>query len=239
MDISVVIPAFNEADRLPGFLQSLIDFCKTSTHRYSIIVVDDGSRDHTSNIALGYKTQFGDLSVITLPKNMGKGYAVKQGLLTSQGHVAVFLDADGSTPPQEIERHLHFLNEGYDIVIGSRVLKSDDSPLKVTRYRKFLGAIFNFFVQRLLLKNIYDSQCGFKIFHRKTILPIFSRMHIHGFGFDIELLYLAQLFGYRIKETPVSWQHVKGSKINLFIDASKMLFNILQVKSWHRATSNG
>src|SRR3990167_4246069 len=79
MDISVVIPAFNEADRLPGFLQSLIDFCKTSTHRYSIIVVDDGSRDHTSNIALGYKTQFGDLSVITLPKNMGKGYAVKQG----------------------------------------------------------------------------------------------------------------------------------------------------------------
>lgn len=233
IDISVVIPAFNESKRLPTFLSELVEYCKKSKRTYEIIVVDDGSFDQTAKIALEFQDVFPSLFVYRLGTNRGKGYAVKYGLFKSRGKICLFMDADGSTPPTEIERNLFYLNEGYDIFIGSRVLKDEARVLKVALHRKGVGTVFNFFVKKILATQIKDTQCGFKIFKKEIINPLFSRMNINGFGFDLEILYLAQKMGYRVKEGPVSWRHIKGSKVNLFLDSIKMFINIVQVRNWH------
>ena len=120
--ISIIIPAKDEEKRLPNFLRTVIDYCCQSAHAYEIIVVDDGSRDQTAHVALAFQKEFPELKVLSLERNHGKGYAVKQGFFAAQGEIILFLDADGSTGPQEIEKHLNWFDEGYDIVIGSRVL---------------------------------------------------------------------------------------------------------------------
>lgn len=233
IDISVVIPAFNESIRLPTFLKELIEYCKKSQKSYEIIVIDDGSFDHTAQTALEFQAVFPSLFVHKLGTNRGKGYAVKYGLFKSRGKICLFMDADGSTPPTEIERNLFYLDEGYDIFIGSRVLPSEDRILKVAFHRKAIGTVFNFFVKKILATQIKDTQCGFKIFKKEIINPLFSRMNINGFGFDLEILYLAHKMGYKVKEGPISWRHVRGSKVNLFLDSMKMFINIVQVRNWH------
>lgn len=234
VDTSIVIPAFNECKRLPAFLDRVVSCCNNSKRIYEIIVVDDGSRDKTAEAATAYRNKFPNLRTIKVLKNRGKGYAVKRGLLASSGKIALFLDADGSVNPEEIEKNIHYiLEENYDIFIGSRVLKNKEQILKVKRYRKLIGGIFNFFVQTFLFKNIKDTQCGFKMFRKEVVEPLLSRSYLTGFGFDVEILYLAYKMGYRVKEGAISWHHVNGSKINLFTDSIIMFFNILQVRNWH------
>ena len=233
IDISIVIPAFNEAERLPQFLERIISFCLASQNTYEIIVVDDGSIDATFQKAASYKSRFPNLSVLRIGKNRGKGHAVKKGLFESQGEICLFLDADGSVEPEEIERNSHYLKEGYDIFIGSRALHGQGQTLKVKWYRKAIGVVFNFFVHTFLFKQIKDTQCGFKIFKKDIIVPLLSRTYLDGFGFDIEVLYLAHRMGYKIKEGPVSWRHVNAGKINLIKDSIKMFWNILQARNWH------
>lgn len=239
INISVVIPAYNEAKRLPVFLESLIFYCKKSMKTYEIIVVDDGSYDSTVEVALSFKGAFPALSVYHLERNRGKGYAIKYGFFQAQGEIVLLMDADGSTPAEEIEKNIHYLQkEGFDIFIGSRVLKDVTRTLRVKFYRKIIGTVFNFFIKKILFKEIRDTQCGFKIFKRRVIRPLFSRSYINGFGFDIEILYLAHRMGYRIKEMPVSWSHVNGSKVNLILDSLKMFINIMQVRNWHYTPVN-
>jgi dolichyl-phosphate beta-glucosyltransferase len=233
IDISVVIPAFNESKRLPAFLNELVEHCNKSQKTYEIIVVDDGSNDDTGQVALEFQPVFPSLFVYKLGTNRGKGYAVKYGFFKSRGKICLFMDADGSTPSTEIEKNLFYLDEGYDIFIGSRVLRDEDQILKVALHRKGIGIIFNFFVKKILSTNIKDTQCGFKIFKKEIINPLFSRMNINGFGFDLEMLYLAHKMGYKVKEGPISWRHVRGSKVNLFLDSIKMFINIVQVRNWH------
>ncbi|MBA3052345.1 MAG: glycosyltransferase [Candidatus Omnitrophota bacterium] len=234
IDISIVIPAFNEERRLPLFLDRLISYCNSRKETYEIIVINDGSTDKTFEVAMSYKKRYPALSVVKIRRNRGKGYTVKRGFLQSNGNICVFLDADGSVYPEEIERNIKYiLDKGYDIFVGSRVLKSEGQVLKVKWYRKLVGSIFNFCIRTILFKDIKDTQCGFKMFRKEIIRPLFSRSHITGFGFDMEILYLANKMGYRIKEGPVSWHHVRGSKINLFSDSLKMFFNILQIRNWH------
>ncbi len=234
IDISIVIPAYNEAKRLPLYLDCLVGYCNNSSNIYEIIVVDDGSIDNTTQVVTHYQSQFAHLHTIRLEENRGKGYAVKRGLLKSRGEICLFLDADGSVHPEEIEKNLHYLlQEGYDIFIGSRALKNNKNILKVKWYRKVIGMVFNFFVHTFLFREIEDTQCGFKIFKKEVVEPLFSRCYLERFGFDIEILYLAHKMGYKIKEGPISWHHVGGSKINLFADSIRMFFNILQVRNWH------
>lgn len=234
VDISCIIPAFNEVGRLSLFLNRFLPYCKNSTKKYEIIIVDDGSKDNTFQAALSYKSKFYNLSVLRIKKNRGKGYAVKRGFLKSRGEVCLFLDADGSVCPEEIDRNIHYiLDEGYDIFVGSRVLTAKGQVLKAKWYRKLMGVVFNFFVRTFLFRGIKDTQCGFKIFRREIIKPLFSRCYLEGFGFDLEVLYLAHKMGYRVKEGPISWRHVNGSRINLFVDSIEMFFNILQVRNWH------
>ncbi|MFH1868406.1 MAG: glycosyltransferase [Candidatus Omnitrophota bacterium] len=234
IDISIIIPAYNEAGRLPLFLGRVISYCDKSQRRYEIVVVDDGSKDNTFKIAASFKKSFDNLVLFKIRRNSGKGYAVKKGLLRSRGDICVFMDADGSTAPDEIEKNLRYISEGgYDIFVGSRVLKEKNQTLSVKWHRKLLGQLFNFCVQAFLFKNIKDTQCGFKMFKRETVKPLFSRSYLRRFGFDIEILYLAHKMGYRVLEGPVSWQHVNGSKVNLLIDPVRMFFNILQIRNWH------
>lgn len=234
IDVSIVIPAYNEARRLPPFLEQVISYCSKNPKIYEIIVVDDGSTDGTLAIASSYSSAFPRLSTVRIRRNRGKGYAVKRGLLKSAGAVCVFLDADGSIDPDEIGKNIHYIvNEGYDLFVGSRVLKGASQVLKVRWYRKAAGVVFNYFVHTLLFGDIRDTQCGFKMFRREVVKPLFSRSYLSRFGFDIEILYLSHKMGYRVKEGAVSWRHVGGSKVNLFVDSAEMLINILQVRNWH------
>ncbi len=233
-DISIIIPAFNEAKRLPPFLDTVVSFCKGSRLTYEIVVVDDGSTDRTFAIAASYRSRFIDLRVCRIRRNRGKGYAVKKGLFISRGNICVFLDADGSVEPHEIEKNLRYITEeGYDIFVGSRVLRDESRVLRAKWYRKLMGLIFVFLVHTFLFKKIKDTQCGFKMFKKEIVKPLFSRIYLRRFSFDIEMLYLAFKMGYKVKEGPVSWHHVKGSKVNLLTDPLKMSFDILRIRNWH------
>lgn len=232
--ISIVIPAKNEEHRLPSFLTSIVDYCKSVNDAYEIIVVDDGSTDQTVKQASLFREFLPTLKVISLDRNHGKGYAVKEGFLAAKGNIVLFLDADGSTGPQEIQRYLHLFEQGYDVVIGSRVLTDTLSQVKTRFYRKFMGAVFNFFVSTLLIKGIKDTQCGFKMFKAKAAKDVFNQVQLEGFGFDLEVLYLAQRMGYKIKEVPVNWHHVQGSKVDIFKDSMRMFLNILEIKRIHQ-----
>ncbi|MCD4775657.1 MAG: glycosyltransferase [Candidatus Aegiribacteria sp.] len=237
IDVSVIIPAYNEENRIGTFLDKLVTYCGNSVLIYEVIVVDDCSTDDTIGIIAQYEDQFEHFHLLRSKRNSGKGYSVKRGLFKAQGDICLFMDADGSVEPDEIEKNLEYIrNNGYDIFIGSRVLRNSDQVLVTRWYREFMGKVFNFFVRLFLFRDICDTQCGFKIFRREVIRPVFSRVHIDGFGFDLELLYLAQRMGYRIKECPVSWHHVDGAKVRLLWDSIGMLFNILQVRSRHRTS---
>ncbi|MBF0489464.1 MAG: glycosyltransferase family 2 protein [Candidatus Omnitrophica bacterium] len=238
VSISIIIPAKDEEQRLPVFLTKVVTYCKNSSNSYEIIVVDDGSKDKTAQVALEFQKQFTSLSVHSLERNHGKGYAVKQGFLQAEGDIVLFLDADGSTGPEEIERYLPLFEQGSDVIIGSRVLTDEKSQVKALAYRKWMGNVFNFLVSSLLIKGIRDTQCGFKMFRREVARNIFERVHLEGFGFDLEVLYLAQRQGYSIKEVSVNWTHVDGSKVHIIKDSLRMFYNIIEIKRWHEQGSN-
>ena len=236
--ISIIIPAKDEEKRLPRFLKTVVDYCRQSSHAYEIIVVDDGSRDQTATVAMSFQKDFPSLRVMSLERNHGKGYAVKQGFFAAQGQIVLFLDADGSTQPQEIEKNLGWFEEGYDIVIGSRVLNDGKSCVKTLAYRKWMGVVFNFLVSRLLIRGVKDTQCGFKMFRASIVPAIFGRLYLEGYGFDLELLFLAKKLDLRIKEIPVNWEHVGGSKVDIIKDSMRMFWNIIQIKNWHYGAIN-
>lgn len=231
--ISIIIPAKDEQKRLPHFLKKVIDYCQKSSYVYEIIVVDDGSKDQTTDVSLSLQKEFPSLKVMSLGTNHGKGYAVQQGFLAAQGEIVLFLDADGATPPEEIERHLYWFEKGFDIVIGSRVLRDGVSCVKTKAYRRWMGNVFNFFVSRMLIKGIKDTQCGFKMFRASVVPALFGSLHLEGYGFDLEILHLAQKKNIRIKEVAVNWSHIDGSKVDLFKDPLRMFCNIIQIKHWH------
>ena len=224
--LSIIIPAYNEAARLERTLRAVVDYLCRQRPDAEVIVVDDGSADETAEIARKSFQNSGDLrtSVISYKSNLGKGRAVRLGLLAARGDVALFSDADLSTPITE-ERKLvePIVNGEYDVTFGSRALDRKLIGVHQSWRREQGGRVFNLCVRLATGMPFWDTQCGFKAFRMSTCRPLIEAATIDRFGFDVELLYLAFRAGLNLKEIPVRWDHNEGSKITLFTDSFKML----------------
>ena len=231
MDLSLIIPAYNEADRIDESLLKARAWAQSQSQRVEILVVDDGSRDNTVAIV---ERHVGDgLRLLAQPKNMGKGAAVRRGMLEATGTYRIFSDADFSTPISESARVLEQL-ERYDVVIGSRAIDASYIKEHQPWYRESMGKAFNLLVQALAVPGIHDTQCGFKGFAATAAEQIFSRAKIDGFGFDVEVLYIARRLGYSIKEIPVEWYNDPRSTLDPVKDSLRMYGELLRVRRLHR-----
>jgi dolichyl-phosphate beta-glucosyltransferase len=233
-DISVVVPAYNEERRLPPTLIDMIDFFDRQSLSYEILVVDDGSSDTTSEVVQKFERVRQQVRLIKLPKNSGKGHAVRLGVLNCRGNSILFADADGATPIQEFTRLHTAILSGADIAIGSRALASEDTKVSTSVHRKLLGRIFNRCVNTVLLPSIADTQCGFKMFTRAAALFLFKRQRADRFSFDVEILFIARKAGLSIKEVAINWTNIPGSKVNLIMDSLRMLQDIFRFRVRHR-----
>lgn len=230
--LSVVIPAYNEARRILPYLQAITAYLGQRGLSYEILVVDDGSQDDTALLVERTGTQYSHIRLIRLPCNNGKGAAVRAGMQAAQGEFQLFADADGATPIRELERLEAAMHNGADLAIGSRTLASRDSRYRVRArlHRTLLGNLFNRIVQRLGIPGIKDTQCGFKLFRKSVAQDLFSVARIDGYGFDLELLYIAQRRGYRIAEVPINWTDQPGSKVRVLRDGLAMVREMLAVR---------
>ncbi len=227
---SVVIPAYDEEQRLPQYLHEVVAFFEEWGEAYEVIVVDDGSRDSTRERVREVQAIHRRVRLIALPRNCGKGYAVRVGMVNAQGAFRLFTDADGATPIVEVKRLLPALQAGADIVIGSRALVDPAVSVQAKRHRVWAGKVFNWLVARLGLSRIADSQCGFKCFRGPVAEDLFRSLTTDGFGFDVELLLLAQRRGYAITEVAINWADQPGSKVSVLTDGPRMLWQILAAR---------
>jgi dolichyl-phosphate beta-glucosyltransferase len=228
---SVVIPAYDEAARLPTYLVTVTAFFRQRAGGFEVIVVDDGSRDATRQRVLEFQAVHSQVRVISLPRNRGKGYAVRVGMVNATGEFRLFADADGATPIEELERIEPLLEAGADIVIGSRALPDPTVSVHALPDRVRAGRLFNWLVARIGLRGVADSQCGFKGFRAAAAEDLFRAIRTDGFGFDVEMLLLAQRRGYRIAEVAVNWADQPGSKVKVWRDGPRMMGQILLARA--------
>jgi glycosyltransferase involved in cell wall biosynthesis len=215
--ISIVVPAYNEQHRLPDTLRRIErHFAKSDWAFHEIIVVDDGSTDGTLAEATGFASGNPTVRVLRNPGNRGKGYSVRHGMLEAKGVWRLFSDADLSTPIEELEKLWRAIQEsGAEIAIGSRALDRSLIGIRQPGIRETVGKFFNVLVRAATGLPFYDTQCGFKIFRGDVAQQVFSRQTIEGFGFDVEVLFIARKLDYRAVEVPVRWNHAEGSKVNM------------------------
>ena len=228
---SVIIPAYDEAERLPAYLREVVAFFEERGKPYEVIVVDDGSRDATRERVRELEAAHPRLRLIALPQNRGKGHAVRVGMVNARGAFRLFADADGATPIVELKRLEPALEAGADIVIGSRALADPAVSVQARVHRVWAGRLFNWLVARLGLQGIADSQCGFKCFRAAAAEHLFRAIRTDGYGFDVELLLLAQRRGYRIAEVAINWADQPGSKVRVLADGPRMLWQILAARA--------
>ena len=228
--LSVVIPAYNEDERLPRTLARLHEYYSAQDYPFDVVVVSDGSRDRTADFVREFSVTHPHFSVVEYQPNRGKGYAVRKGMLEAQGDLVLFCDADLATPQEETEKLLAHINQGADVAIGSRPLRESKLEKRQPLYREMLGRLFNHAVQLLAIKGIDDTQCGFKLFTRGASQEVFSRCKLDGFSFDFEALMVARDLGYRIDEVPIRWSHQEGSKVVLLRDGPRMLRDLVRLR---------
>jgi dolichyl-phosphate beta-glucosyltransferase len=227
-ELSVIVPAFNEAQRIGASLEKIIRFLDAREAPSEILVIDDGSTDRTAELAASFGHP--NLRVIRNSENRGKGYSVRRGFAEAAGRWVLFTDADLSTPIEELDQLLDRGREGADVVIGSRAIDRSKILVHQSRLREFGGIVFNKFVRLVLRLPIADTQCGFKLFRRDKCAPVFARQRIEGFGFDPEVLYLARKGGFVIEEVPVTWKNDQASKVRFLQDAVTMFLNLVQIR---------
>ena len=228
-DLSIVIPAYNEEQRLPATLDSIAAFLPSLGLETEIIVVDDGSRDRTAGVAESFRQKFASLRVVPNGVNRGKGYSVRHGMLEARGRNVLFTDADLSAPIEEAPKLLEALRT-YDLAIGSRALDRKLITVHESLFREFAGIVFNVIVRLTLRLPFVDTQCGFKAFRRERCKTLFEQQRIERFGFDPELLYLARHHGLKTVEIPVRWAHSPATKINMFRDSVQMFLDVFVIR---------
>jgi dolichyl-phosphate beta-glucosyltransferase len=228
---SVVIPAYNEAERIAATLKKIHEYLLTRDYRYEIIVVDDGSTDGTRMVVSKTAQEIPFVRLLENGVNRGKGYSVRAGVLHSQGEIILFSDADLSTPIQEVDKLADWLGMGYDIAIGSRALPGSEILVRQPRQRQLMGKVFNRLVQLLTVSGIRDTQCGFKLFKQDVAKVLFEKQTVWGFGFDVEILFIASKSGYRIKEVPVKWIDSPDSRVHIVKDSFTMLTDLARIRT--------
>lgn len=230
--ISLVIPAYNEEKRLPPSLRKMTDYFAHVPYDLEVLAIIEKSRDNT--VEASRKIVAGDsrFQVIDNQVKRGKGYAVRSGMLRSTGDIVFFMDADLSTPLDEVDAFLKYFESHpqVDVVIGSRALARSQVLVAQHPLRRNMGRIFNLFVQLLAGEGITDTQCGFKAFRREACEEIFSRQTLNGFAFDVEVLMLARLLGYKVDVLPVKWVNDEDSKVNIVRDSLKMLRDLIKTR---------
>jgi dolichyl-phosphate beta-glucosyltransferase len=229
VELSVVIPAYNEEKRLPSTLESVHTYLSERGGTFEIIIVDDGSKDGTTAVVEEFAKHHDDIRLISYSANQGKGHAVRTGILKAHGEKILFNDADGSSPIEELEKLEAALAAGALIAIGSRAKPDPTRKVDALAHRKFIGNSFNTIVKTLVLDGIYDTQCGFKLFTKECAQDIFSVAVENGFAFDVEILFIAKSRGYKTTEIAINWSNVEGSKVNVVLDSMKMLAEVLRI----------
>ncbi|HET9696622.1 MAG TPA: dolichyl-phosphate beta-glucosyltransferase [Terriglobales bacterium] len=227
---SIVIPAYNESERITASLDKILAFITDQHWQAEIVVVNDGSRDNTSQIVREYAKHHPAVKLIENPGNRGKGYTVRNGMMHAHGDVLLFTDADLSSPITEAPKLLAALENGADISFGSRWLQAELQTERQPFHRQVFGRIFNLLLWIILGLNYKDTQCGFKAFTRKAAQVVFPKQRIERWGFDPELLYLARRANLKVKEVPVEWAHDDRSKINPVTDGFKMFVELLKIR---------
>lgn len=228
--ISMVIPAYNEDGRILPTLLSVMGYFGRAGLSHEVIVVDDGSQDETARLVRELSKRFPSIKVIRLPRNMGKGAAVRTGIRNATGHYIIYNDADGATPVLEIGRLLSAMEQGADVAIGSRALYSADTRVERRWGRLIAGRVFAFLVNLWVVPGVADTQCGFKMFRRDVAYRIFEVQQLDGFAFDVEVLRIASVLGYRVVEVPINWTHIRGSKVHMLWDSFRMVRDIFLVR---------
>lgn len=225
--LSVVIPAYNEAERIVPTIGAVAAHVSTLGFAWELIIADDGSSDGTVPLLLGL--DLANLHVLTAPENGGKGRAVQRGVMAAQGRYVLFADADNSTPIEEIDAMLATAEAGYDVVVGSRAAAGAREANR-SFLRQAMSDTLRWIVQKPLHIGVHDTQCGFKLFRRDAALRLFGAQTLMGFSFDLEILYLAGKYGFRIAEQPVRWFDAPGSKVNSLKEARRFLRDIGRIK---------
>ena len=234
--LSVIIPAYNEEKAIENILLEINSFFANQNYNGEIIVVDDGSCDSTVVVAKNLKSIIKNLTVLENKKNYGKGYSVKKGILAANGKYKLFIDADNSTKIKQVNEFISFLENGYDLVIGNRDIKESMIKKHQPFYKEILGDMGNVFIRSLAVPGINDTQCGFKCFSDKSVKDIFPKLTINRWGFDIEILALANKFRYKIKSAPIIWENKKDSEVRLkdyiltLADLFKIKINLITKK---------
>jgi dolichyl-phosphate beta-glucosyltransferase len=237
--LSVIIPAYNEQERIADSLYRVKAYLSAQAYRSEIIVVDDGSADLTTEVVKTIDIYGKEIheqapgELMENIKNVGKGFSIARGLLKARGQIVLFTDADLSTPIEEVEKLLPHFESGNAIVIGSR--KAADSIVESKPLlRRIMSKTLNLFVQFLTVPGIQDTQCGFKAYRRETAHRLAILQRIYGFAFDMEHLYIARRLGLTIKEVGVRWVHCEGSKVHPVRDSYRMFRDMLKIRFIHR-----
>lgn len=228
--ISVVVPMYNETRRMKRTLPMLADYFRRQDFSVEFVVVDDGSRDNTAEMARQILGSGPDVNVIESKPNRGKGHALKVGMLAARGDLVLFTDADLSTPPEESSKFWAWFDEGFDVVIGSRKMAGAVLEKHQPLWRESMGKVFTWLTNRIATRGISDITCGFKCFTQSAAQDLFSRSVIDDWSFDAEVLFIAQKHGLRIKEVPVHWHDESGTKVRIARDATRALLGLVKIR---------
>lgn len=233
ISLSVILPAYNEQRRILRSLTEIHRYLSARHVSFEILVVDDGSDDDTAHVVKSFcRQEAAAVRLIRLDCNQGKGAAVRAGMRHAQGALQLFADADGATPIQEVERLEAAIAGGADLAIGSRTLASRDLRYSVNArwHRSLLGNLFNLIVRQAGIRGVADTQCGFKLFRKPVSQDLFGVARLNGYGFDLELLYVARQRGYRLAEVPINWTDQPDSKVRVLRDGVRMLRELAVVR---------
>ncbi|MDO8681997.1 MAG: glycosyltransferase [Armatimonadota bacterium] len=229
--LSVVTPAYNEETRIGDSIRAIAAYLSQNTPAYEIIVVNDGSSDSTLEILQKLHGEIARLTILTYSQNMGKGYAVRQGMLAAKGDWVLMTDADLAAPIEELPKLEEALRNGADLAVGSRATVGSVREIHQPFYRELGGQILNLAIQAIAVWGIRDTQCGFKLFTRECAQAVFPKCFLNDFSFDVEVIYLARKLGFKVKEVGVRWYHREGSKVHPIRDGIRLLVDLFRIRT--------